>query len=99
MVAESKVWFAEGSYAIYSSYPPGESWGPTARPAMDQGTNGSTDPHPVSRRHKGGSNLVFFDGHGAWMKFEDITAPTWHPWQPIYRTYWDVDSDVDNFTP
>ncbi|MBI4024147.1 MAG: prepilin-type N-terminal cleavage/methylation domain-containing protein [Verrucomicrobia bacterium] len=95
---ESKVWFADACYAQYGSWPWGESWCPTAGPfSVSTTANGSTDPWPVSKRHKGGSNLLFFDGHAAWMRFNDVSAPSINAWEPIYKTYWDVDSD-NNFT-
>ena len=92
----SKVWFADGSYQGYWLQ---ESWSPLAAPMRVGIGLGSTDPQPVSQRHRGGSNLVFFDGHAEWMTWDKVVPYTSYAWESVGRTYWDLDEDGDYHTP
>jgi prepilin-type processing-associated H-X9-DG protein/prepilin-type N-terminal cleavage/methylation domain-containing protein len=65
----SKVWFADGSYRspyFVESYAAliakCESWIGTSTDGL----------FPISKRHRGGSNLLFFDGHVEWHKYDEV---------------------------
>lgn len=96
----SKIWFADGSYRSpygVESYAQliakTEAW-------IGLSTNGL---FPISKRHRGGSNLLFFDGHVEWRDYDDV--------QPIgdlysdataiglFRKWWDPDGDGNMCTP
>ena len=94
----NKVWFADGSFHTDLSHPY-ESWSPVSAPVEAwAGGAGSTDPQPISKRHHGGSNLVFFDGHVEWMAYTKVQAIN-SPFEPAYYTYWDPDGDGNHLTP
>ncbi|MBI4024140.1 MAG: prepilin-type N-terminal cleavage/methylation domain-containing protein [Verrucomicrobia bacterium] len=93
---QNKVWFGDSSWQTYYLK---EMWAPTFAPYENTGAAGTTDAQPVSRRHKGGSNILFFDGHAAWMHYSALTPPSANGWEPIYKTYWDPDEDNLNTTP
>ena len=91
------IWFCEGSVrGLGSTTPQQEGYGSLHGFYAIANDN----PGPGSRRHKGGSNFVCYDGHaewGQWEKIEPITNP-----YPGYGTaadiamftkYWDVDGD------
>lgn len=92
----SKVWFGDGSYSTYYFQ---EMWSPLARPMRVGVGAGSTDPQPVSQRHHGGSNLVFFDGHAEWMTWDKVVPYSIYAWEDIASRYWDFDEDGDYKTP
>lgn len=52
---------------------------------------------PISRRHRDGSNLVFFDGHAEWMEYYSVMPITKN--DPQYKQYWDTDEDQNENTP
>ncbi|MBI4024261.1 MAG: hypothetical protein HY360_04720 [Verrucomicrobia bacterium] len=86
---EEKVWFADGSY-----YPPtGEDTWASVNCSTEAGANQLL---PVSKRHRGGSNLVFFDGHAQWKSYKDIM-----PIAPgaLFNDHWDPDEDGNISTP
>ena len=83
----SKVWFADGSFhGVYRT----EVWSPISNLEAGNG-NGSLDPHPISKRHHGGSNLLFFDGHAAWMLYENVQAIS-SAGELTYQTYWNLNT-------
>jgi prepilin-type processing-associated H-X9-DG protein len=90
----SKVWFCDGAYRPVT----GESFGTIVarlQSHVTAGTNGILLP---SKRHKGGSNFVFFDGHVEWMHFDKATPATSYG-EASYYTYWDLDGDGNWCTP
>jgi len=94
--ATSKVWFADGSFSTNLQ---GEFWSPVASP-YQQGTGaGSTDPQPISKRHHGGANMVFFDGHAEWMAWDKVAPVSIFAYELPARTYWDLDEDGTYATP
>ncbi len=85
------VWFADSSW-----YPTGvESWAPISC-LVELNASGGTEP--ISKRHRGGSNLVFFDGHAMWMRYADV-MPYNSGADFRYKTYWDPDHDGNFDTP
>ena len=53
---------------------------------------GNGYPLPISKRHRGGSNVLFFDGHAQWKLYKDI-VPINAYWEPQYYNHWDPDED------
>jgi prepilin-type processing-associated H-X9-DG protein len=113
---ELKVLFADGSFGgvgtqqttwVPSDQAQGvwDTWSPT----MCYFAGNATQARPVSKRHKGGSNVAFFDGHGEWKAYEAIMA--WDNTPPpkagtddvvyrgSYRYNWDPDEDNQTTTP
>lgn len=103
---ELKVLFADGSFGALGTQPATwDAWSPV----MCYFAGNATQARPVSKRHKGGSNVVFFDGHGEWQRYEAIMA--WSTAAPpqtgsdeviyrgSYRDNWDPDEDNDYKTP
>ncbi len=88
---EEKVWFADGSYDPIWKV---ESW--AAVSCFLEGNAGSV--LPISKRHRGGSNLVFFDGHAQWKLYKDI-MPISYLWEPQFYNNWDPDEDQDTSPP
>ncbi|MBI4024222.1 MAG: prepilin-type N-terminal cleavage/methylation domain-containing protein [Verrucomicrobia bacterium] len=81
----NKVWIGEGSFhPVYQQ----EMWSMIASPFSNPGGlgNGSLDPQPISKRHKGGSNILFFDGHATWMRWSDVVP--YNPWEANDITFW-----------
>jgi prepilin-type processing-associated H-X9-DG protein len=91
------IWFADSS----EFYRPGDYRHGTERWASSSclvAANCSDGSGPVSRRHSGGSNLVFFDGHTEWMSYEKA-MPISNYTEPAYYTYWDPDGEGAWCTP
>ncbi|NSW57311.1 MAG: DUF1559 domain-containing protein [Armatimonadetes bacterium] len=70
-----------GVYALSSIHRPsqlimlGESEKATCRVCPAYHTHTFPPVWPVQDRHQGGSNLLFFDGHAKWLKYEQTIAP------------------------
>jgi len=70
-----------GVYALSSIHRPsqlimlGESEKATCRVCPAYHTHTFPPVWPVQDRHQGGSNLLFFDGHAKWLKYEQTLAP------------------------
>ena len=94
----SKVWFADGSYQSNSAYLR-DAWSPLARPMQTGVGLGSTDPQPMSKRHRNGGNMVFFDGHAEWKQWEAAVPYGINANDPLAVRYWDFDEDGDYRTP
>ena len=93
----SKIYFADSSWHTYYQL---ESWSPTSRPFNAGVGAGSTDPQPMSKRHNGGANTVFFDGHAEYSgKWNKVVPATIYAWEAPARTFWDLDEDGDYRTP
>lgn len=91
------AWFADGALN-YQTFADG--WSPQHCIFF---VNASGGVQPVSKRHKGGSNFVAFDGHAEWQSYEKL-QPIGDPHvfaqdRAIYRKYWDPNGDGSYFTP
>lgn len=98
----TKIWFADGSYR--SPYYV-ESYGQLIAKCeayIGLATNGT---FPISKRHRGGSNLMFFDGHVEWKLYKDVyPIGDILPWadpvaNALFRKWWDPDGDGNTCTP
>jgi len=88
------VWFADSAYGLPGTQPVGfDTWSPLSC-RVEQFAN---QIRPISRRHRDGSVLLFFDGHVEWKKYVDAmpigTASI------LYSRHWDTDEDGDPSTP
>jgi len=90
----TKVWIGDGSWhpalGLETAGTVSAIWASNTSP----GTNWVL---PVSKRHRGGSNLLFFDGHVEWMLYDKVVP--WVQSDPAYRLYWDPDGDGSHCTP
>jgi prepilin-type N-terminal cleavage/methylation domain-containing protein/prepilin-type processing-associated H-X9-DG protein len=102
----SKVWFADGVWRSDAALAEGYA------PSLLRFTSATSasDPYPISHRHRGGSNLLFFDGHVQWMHYQEVMAAnrflppqtcpiTGETLKGSYREMWDPDGDNDVTTP
>lgn len=70
-----------GIYSLASLYYPGElvmfgeSEKATCRVCPDRHDHSFPPVWRVQRRHQGGSNYSFFDGHAKWLRYEQTLAP------------------------
>jgi prepilin-type processing-associated H-X9-DG protein len=53
----------------------GESQKATCRVCPDYHTHSFPPVWPVQRRHQGGSNYLFYDGHAKWARYEQTLTP------------------------
>jgi len=60
----------------------GESQKATCRVCPDYHTHTFPPVWAVQRRHQGGSNYAFFDGHAKWLKYEQTLKPR-NMWQNL----------------
>jgi prepilin-type processing-associated H-X9-DG protein len=96
----SKIWFADGSYR--SPYQV-ESWAaliPKCEAWIGLATNGL---FPISKRHRGGSLLLFYDGHVEWKNYDDV-MPIGSLYSDaeaigLFTKWWDPDGDGNICTP
>lgn len=102
--AGSTVWFADGSYRSPVPYQH-ESYGQLIAKSeayIGSATNGT---FPISKRHRGGSNILFIDGHVEWFHYDAIMPKgDILPWgdpvaNALYKKYWDPDHDGNTCTP
>ena len=94
----SKVWFADSAYGWPGTQginigTPFDYWAPLS--CRVEGF--ANQIRPMSRRHKDGGNLLFFDGHAEWMSYKNAFPIATSDAQ--YRKYWDTDEDGDPNTP
>ena len=90
---DERVWFADSSYwpnkfkesyaAISDAY----------NPAITSANQ------PPSKRHRGSSNFLFFDGHAQWTDYWSITASSRAPPDANYMAHWDLNNDGNPLTP
>lgn len=70
-----------GFYSLDSLYHPsemimlGESEKATCRVCPDYHTHSFPPVWPVQKRHQGGSNYLFYDGHAKWLRYEQTLTP------------------------
>jgi prepilin-type N-terminal cleavage/methylation domain-containing protein/prepilin-type processing-associated H-X9-DG protein len=96
----TKIWFADGGYRYWLGY---ESWAPMIAKTTAWINAGTNQLFPISKRHRGGSILLFYDGHVEWQKFETV-QPTGDLYSDstaigIFRKWWDPDGDGNMCTP
>jgi len=106
-----KVWFADGGWYRWATTNPAQEREGYTSNIETRGasfTSNSNNQLP-SRRHRGGSNFLFFDGHVEWMEFHN--AVPWNLSGPgtdtkngeylkgSYREMWDPDGDGSTSTP
>ncbi|MBI4027239.1 MAG: prepilin-type N-terminal cleavage/methylation domain-containing protein [Verrucomicrobia bacterium] len=96
---EEKVWFADSAWGgvgqattLYGPWQ--DAWAPVS--CFWEGN--ASQIRPISKRHRGGSNLLFFDGHAAWMLYSQV-MPIGNQWDPLYNKHWDPDEDYNIETP
>ena len=92
-----KVLFADGSYGGVGSQQtsPDNNWD-TWAPLSCRVEGWANQIRPISRRHRNGACLAFFDGHVKWMSYTDA-MPT--AVNALYRDLWDPDEDWSAETP
>ena len=90
----TKVWMGDGSW---HSALGGEDVGTISAIWASNVSTGTNWILPISKRHHGGSNLLFFDGHVEWMSYDKVVP--WVQSDPAYRLYWDPDEDGSPSTP
>jgi prepilin-type processing-associated H-X9-DG protein/prepilin-type N-terminal cleavage/methylation domain-containing protein len=93
-----KVWFADSAWGFPGTQPVGadNNWD-TWSPLSCRVQSAANQIRPISRRHRDGSNLLFFDGHAEWMKYTD--AMPVNSTSPLYARHWDTDEDGNMNTP
>lgn len=98
----TKIWFADGSYR--SPYQV-ESWAALIAKTeayIGPATNGL---FPISKRHRSGSNLLFFDGHVEFRSYDEVYPKgDILPWadpvaNALIKKWWDPDGDGNTCTP
>ena len=90
----NKVWFADGSFGLCGQPQTYDTWSTGTTCYFE---NNASNVYPISKRHRTGSNLVFFDGHAAWMSYKEV-MPFFNA-DPSYSKYWDPDEDGYTYTP
>ena len=89
-----KAWFGDSAYGIPGTQPVTyDTWSPLSC-RVEQFAN---QIRPISRRHRDGSNLLFFDGHAEWMSYKNAMPIATSDYQ--YTKYWDTDEDGNPATP
>jgi prepilin-type processing-associated H-X9-DG protein len=110
--ATRKIWFADAGWFRWATGSPNldqEAYTSNIESRDAAHTSNSNNQLP-SRRHRGGSNLLFFDGHVQWVHYRNVVAATTSlPPQPCpitgetlngsYREMWDPDGDNVITTP
>jgi prepilin-type processing-associated H-X9-DG protein len=99
----TKIWFTDGSFRSGGSWCDYESWMPLigkSQAWVPCGQNGQT---AISKRHRGGSLLLFFDGHVEWQRYETV-MPIGDLYSDstaigLFRKWWDPDGDGNMCTP
>jgi len=92
--AYEKVWFGDSAYGIPGTQPVTyDTWSPLSC-RVEQYAN---QIRPISRRHRNGANLAFFDGHAEWMSYQNAMPITTS--DPRYMKHWDTDEDGNANTP
>lgn len=103
----TKIWFADGSFRVKGSgsgtYCDVESWMPLIAKCEAWTPCGQNGHTAISKRHRGGSNVAFFDGHVEWKKYEDV-MPGGSLYSDaaaiaLFKKYWDPDGDGNICTP
>lgn len=107
---ETKIWFADGSRyrGLNAGFPQQDAWTPVFAPYAAGSDNSWVQP--VSRRHRNGCNVVYFDGHAQWLNYYDAMAYNTSPppqtdpftgevYKGWYRYQWDPDEDNSQATP
>jgi len=103
----TKIWFADSAWGGIGTQQTG---GDTFAPIMCLFAGNASNARPISRRHQGGSNLAFFDGHAEWRKYLDAMAyyydyaaqvdpASGEVYRGSYTKMWDPDEDGSNLTP
>jgi prepilin-type processing-associated H-X9-DG protein len=112
-----KIWFADSAWYRWAGGAAGaslvdqESYSAYFESRGAAFTSNSSNQLP-SRRHRGGSNFLFFDGHVEWMDMlaavplngsgagtdTDPYSPNWY-YHGSYREMWDPDGDGVTTTP
>ncbi len=90
-----KIWVGDSGFQTKLGK---ESWSPLTGTVYNITANGSGNPQPLSFRHNGSSNMLFFDGHASWMPYFEVHALNL-PTEAKFKTYWDFDGDGDVRTP
>lgn len=95
---ELKVWFADSAWGFPGTQPTGgdnhwDTWSPLSC-RVEQFAN---QIRPISRRHRDGANLTFFDGHCEWMSYKSVMPVPSN--DPLYVKHWDTDEDGNANTP
>jgi prepilin-type N-terminal cleavage/methylation domain-containing protein/prepilin-type processing-associated H-X9-DG protein len=89
-----KVWFGDSAYGLPGTQPVSfDTWCPLSC-RVEAFAN---QLRPISRRHRDGSNLLFFDGHAEWMKYTN--AMPYITSSFLYTRHWDTDEDGNPNTP
>ena len=101
----TKIWFADGSFRSGdpSSWCNYESWMPLIAKCESWCPCGQNGHTAISKRHRGGSNLLFFDGHVEWKDYDDV-MPIGSLYSDataiaLFRRWWDPDGDGNICTP
>jgi prepilin-type processing-associated H-X9-DG protein len=107
---EMKIWFADAARrrGLNAVFDQSDGWAPVFAPRVSMSDNSWVQP--VSRRHRNGCNVVYFDGHAQWLKYYDSmaydTSPppqndpyTQETYFGYYRYQWDPDEDNNHTTP
>jgi prepilin-type processing-associated H-X9-DG protein len=110
-----KIWFADSGWFRWltgSTNPDYDGYSSYFESRGAQFTSNSINQLP-SRRHRGGANFLFFDGHVEWMDMLAATpwnlsgpgteidlccSPVWS-YKGSYREMWDPDGDGNSLTP
>jgi len=74
-----KVWFADGSYSGLAQPADADNGYDSWSALLSGAGQFANNIRPVSRRHRGGSNIVFFDGHAEWKHYLEIMAWNFNP--------------------
>jgi prepilin-type N-terminal cleavage/methylation domain-containing protein/prepilin-type processing-associated H-X9-DG protein len=67
----AKVWFADCAFGLVGTQPVQED---TFCAILCKFATNASNFRPISRRHRGGSNIVFFDGHAEWKNYFKVMA-------------------------
>lgn len=109
-----KIWFADSGWFRWATGSPNADYDGYTSYLESRGaqfTSNSANQLP-SRRHRGGANSLFFDGHVEWMDMlaatplnllrpgtdTDSFSPNWY-YHGSYREMWDPDGDGITNTP
>lgn len=110
-----KVWFADSGWFRWATGSPNLDYDGYTSYFDSRGANFTSNSinQLPSRRHRGGANFLFFDGHVEWMDMLAATpwnlsgpgtetdlccSPVWS-YKASYREMWDPDGDGNSLTP
>jgi prepilin-type N-terminal cleavage/methylation domain-containing protein/prepilin-type processing-associated H-X9-DG protein len=107
----TKIWFADScrNRGLNADFNQADAWASVLAPMASFSDNSYVQP--VSRRHRNGCNVVYFDGHSEWINYykalsyvQTTVTPQSDPntqevYWGSYKYQWDPDEDGTWLTP